>query len=57
MTRGDELCAGASPAWTNDIARQLAEALPNGRHSVLEGEQHVVAPEILAPVLADFPTR
>jgi pimeloyl-ACP methyl ester carboxylesterase len=48
------LCGGASPAWMIDIGRQVADALPNGRHSVLEGQEHVVAPEVLVPVLAEF---
>jgi len=37
-----------------DIGRQIANALPNGQHSVLEGQEHVVAPELLAPVVAEF---
>ncbi|MEJ7632176.1 MAG: alpha/beta hydrolase [Rubrobacteraceae bacterium] len=48
------LCGGASPAWMIDIGRQVADALPNGRHSVIEGQEHVVAPEVLAPVLVEF---
>ncbi len=37
-----------------DIGRQLADAMPNGRHGVLEGQEHVVPPELLAPVLTEF---
>jgi hypothetical protein len=37
-----------------DTGRQLADAMPNGRHRVLEGQEHVVAPEVLVPVLAEF---
>jgi pimeloyl-ACP methyl ester carboxylesterase len=48
------LVGGASPAWMIDVGRQLADALPNGRHMVLEGQDHVVAPEVLVPVLAEF---
>jgi pimeloyl-ACP methyl ester carboxylesterase len=48
------LCGGASPAWMIDVGRQVADTLPNGRHGVLEGQDHVVAPELLAPVLAEF---
>jgi pimeloyl-ACP methyl ester carboxylesterase len=48
------LCGGASPAWLIDIGRQVADAMPNGRHRVLEGQEHVVPPEILVPVLAEF---
>jgi pimeloyl-ACP methyl ester carboxylesterase len=48
------LVGGASPAWTIDIGRQVADALPNGRHRILEGQEHVVAPEVLVPVLKEF---
>jgi pimeloyl-ACP methyl ester carboxylesterase len=48
------VCGGASPAWMIDVGRRLAEGLPNGRHCVLEGHEHVVPPEVLAPVLAEF---
>ncbi len=48
------LCGGASPAWMIDVGRQIADAMPNGRHAVLEGQEHVVAPEVLAPILAQF---
>ena len=48
------LVGGASPAWMIDVARQVADALPNGRHGVLDGQEHVVAPEVLVPVLAEF---
>ncbi len=48
------LVGGASPAWMIDVARQVADDLPNGRHGVLDGQEHVVAPEVLVPVLAEF---
>ena len=48
------LVGGASPEWMIDVARQVADALPHGRYSVLEGQEHVVPPEILVPVLAEF---
>ena len=48
------LCGGASPAWMIDVGRRIAEGLPDGRLSVLEGQEHVVPPEVLAPVLAEF---
>lgn len=48
------LCGGASPAWMIDVGRQVADALPNGRHRVLEGQEHVVPPEVLVPVLEEF---
>jgi pimeloyl-ACP methyl ester carboxylesterase len=48
------LVGGASPEWMIDVARQVAAALPQGRYRVLEGQEHVVPPEILVPVLAEF---
>lgn len=57
---GGQLCdrvGGASPDWMIDVGRQVADALPNGRYEVLEGQEHVVAPEVLAPVLAEFFAR
>jgi len=48
------LVGGASPAWMIDIGRQIADVLPNGRHRILVGQEHVVTPEVLVPVLAEF---
>jgi pimeloyl-ACP methyl ester carboxylesterase len=48
------LCGGASPGWMIDVGRQVAEGVPDGRVDVLEGQEHVVPPEILAPVLEEF---
>jgi len=48
------LCGGASPDWMIDVGRRVADALPDGRFGVLEGQGHNAAPEVLAPVLAEF---
>ena len=48
------LAGTASPDWMIDAGRQIADALPNGRLRVLEGQEHVVPPQILAPVLTEF---
>jgi pimeloyl-ACP methyl ester carboxylesterase len=48
------LCGGASPGWMIDVGKQVAEGLPNGRLEVLEGQEHVVPPVLLAPVLAEY---
>ena len=48
------LVGGASPDWMIDVGRQLAYAMPSGEHRVLEGQEHVVPPEILAPVVREF---
>jgi hypothetical protein len=37
-----------------ETGADVAGALPNARQIVLEGEGHVVAPEALTPVLAEF---
>ncbi len=48
------LVGGKSPAFMMDTGRQLADAMPNGRYGVLEGQDHAAAPEVLAPVLSEF---
>ncbi len=50
------LVGDANPPFFLDAARRLADALPDARLRVLGGEGHVVAPETLAPLLADFVT-
>jgi pimeloyl-ACP methyl ester carboxylesterase len=48
------LTGGADYPWMIDVGRRLADAIPNGRHRILEGQEHVVPPEVLVPVLEDF---
>jgi pimeloyl-ACP methyl ester carboxylesterase len=48
------LVGGESPEWMIDVGSQVADALPNGRYRVLEGQEHVVPPEVLVPVLEEF---
>jgi hypothetical protein len=48
------IVGGASPKWMIGVGEQVADALPNGRHVVLEGQEHVVPPEVLVPVLEEF---
>ena len=40
--------------FMRETAQLLSEALPNGETRTLEGQEHNVAPEALAPVLTDF---
>ena len=47
------LTGGADYPWMTDVGRRLADAMPNGRHRVLENQEHVVPPEVLVPVLAE----
>ena len=55
-TRALVLAGGASPEWMINASRQIADALPNGRLRILDGQEHIVPPEILAPVLTEFIT-
>ncbi len=48
------LVGGASPEGMIDVGQQVANGLPNGRFRLLEDQEHVVPPEILVPVLAEF---
>jgi pimeloyl-ACP methyl ester carboxylesterase len=48
------LVGGTSPEWQVDACRQIADALPDGRLRVLGGQEHVVPPEVLAPVVVEF---
>jgi pimeloyl-ACP methyl ester carboxylesterase len=48
------LTGGASPPWLHDTARAMVGLLPEGRHRVLEGQEHNVAPEAIAPALEEF---
>jgi pimeloyl-ACP methyl ester carboxylesterase len=44
----------ASPPWLREAVRAVAEAVPDGRYRTLEGQTHMVDPNVLAPVLAEF---
>ena len=48
------LAGSASPAFMQEAAQQVAAAIPGARHDVLEGQNHDVAPEVLAPAVARF---
>jgi pimeloyl-ACP methyl ester carboxylesterase len=50
------VAGGASPDWMIDASRRIADALPDGDLRVLEGEDHVVPPDVLTPVLVEFLT-
>lgn len=43
-----------SPAWMIDSGRRIARTVPTGHHHVLPGQHHLVPPEVLVPVLAEF---
>lgn len=54
LTETPVLVGGASPGWTIDASNRIADLLLNGRCQVLDGQEHVVPPEVLAPVLEQF---
>jgi pimeloyl-ACP methyl ester carboxylesterase len=45
---------GMSPEFMDKAAQAVADAIPGARRRTLEGQTHDVAPEVLAPVLAEF---
>lgn len=47
------LVGSDSPLFMIDVSRRLAELLPSGRHQVLEGQDHVADPEVLAPIVKE----
>lgn len=48
------LDGGASPAASRTSARAVTAALPQAQHQSIEGQEHNVAPEAIAPVLRAF---
>lgn len=43
-----------SQTWMHNGMKTLAKHLPDARYHTLEGQSHIVKPEVLAPVLTDF---
>ena len=48
------LTGGASFDWMGETAQAIVDALPDGRHQVLEGQSHDVGADVLGPALAEF---
>lgn len=48
------IAGGASLPFMRETAQALAETLPDGQTRTLEGQDHNVAPEAIAPVLREF---
>jgi pimeloyl-ACP methyl ester carboxylesterase len=48
------IAGGASFPFMRETAQALADALPDGLTRTLDGQEHNVAPEVIAPVLAAF---
>ncbi|MEU7412760.1 alpha/beta hydrolase [Streptomyces sp. NPDC042638] len=51
------VAGGASPEWMRTASREIAETVPQGAYRVLEGQTHMVEPEVLGPVLTEFFAR
>ncbi|MEU6096019.1 alpha/beta fold hydrolase [Streptomyces sp. NPDC047079] len=45
---------GASPEWLRRAAEAVAQAAPRGTYRTLKDQNHMVEPQVLAPVLAEF---
>lgn len=43
-----------SDSWMRNAQKAIAAALPNARHQELEGENHMVKPTAIAPLIRDF---
>ena len=48
------ISGGASPEFFQDTAARIAQVLPNGKHTVLEGQDHGAPAEVVAPVVVEF---
>jgi hypothetical protein len=48
------LVGDAGPPFMLDVGRRVVELLPDARLHVLQGQEHVVPPEILTPVVTEF---
>ena len=48
------VAGSASPAWLHEAARAVAQTVPGGSYRSLEGQTHMVEPDVLAPVLTEF---
>ena len=48
------VAGGKSPDWMHHAMSELAGVLPSAKHRTLQGQTHLVKPEVLAPVLVEF---
>lgn len=48
------IAGGASPEFFRETATRIAELLPNGKLTVLEGQDHGAPVEVVAPVVEEF---
>jgi pimeloyl-ACP methyl ester carboxylesterase len=45
---------GASPTWLHKAAEALTKVLPHASRQTLEGQTHMVKPDVLAPIIIKF---
>jgi pimeloyl-ACP methyl ester carboxylesterase len=45
---------GKSDAWMQNAQRAIAANLPNATHRTLAGQNHMVAPTAIAPLIEEF---
>jgi pimeloyl-ACP methyl ester carboxylesterase len=48
------IAGGASPDFFRDAATRIAEILPNGAYTVLDGQDHGAPADVVAPVVTEF---
>jgi pimeloyl-ACP methyl ester carboxylesterase len=48
------MAGGRSPDWMKEVARQVAEAAPNGTYREFTGKDHMIDEADVAPVLVEF---
>lgn len=51
------IASGASPDFFRDTAARIAQHLPNGKYTVLEGQDHGAPADVVGPVVAEFLER
>jgi pimeloyl-ACP methyl ester carboxylesterase len=51
------IAGGAGPEWMIEVGRDVANAVKDGELRVLEDQEHVVPPDVLAPVVEEFLAR
>jgi pimeloyl-ACP methyl ester carboxylesterase len=48
------IAGGASFPFMRETAQALADVIPDARHRTLEGQEHNVSPDAIAPVMVEF---
>ncbi len=48
------MAGGESPDWMKEVARQIADAAPNGAYREFAGKDHMIDEADVAPVLVEF---